>query len=269
MQIPLYQIDAFAARPFEGNPAAVCPLEKWLPDKVMQAIAAENNLSETAFFVPTDDGFHIRWFTPASEVDLCGHATLASAYVLFSRLGYDRDEIAFTSRSGMLRVRRDGARLVMDFPTQPASPCDTPQSIVEAFGRQPRECLKSEDYLVVFEDEAHVRAVEPDFAALMRLGLRGVIITAPSSRYDFVARFFAPKLAVPEDPVTGSAYTQLAPYWAGRLGKKKFSARQLSQRGGDVACELAGDRVHIAGSAAAYLQGRIEIPLLDEGGLKP
>ncbi len=268
MQIPLYQIDAFAARPFEGNPAAVCPLEKWLPDEVMQAVAAENNLSETAFFVPTRDGFHIRWFTPASEVDLCGHATLASAHVLFDHLGHEEGEIVFASRSGPLRVRKDGAHLVMDFPAQPATPCDTPPAIVRAFGRQPRECLKSEDYLVVFEDASDVRAAQPDFAALTELDLRGVIITAPSSHHDFVARFFAPKLAVPEDPVTGSAYTQLAPYWADRLGKQKFCARQLSRRGGEVTCEVVGDRVFIAGTAVPYLRGHIEIPLPAGGDVK-
>jgi len=269
MKIPIFQVDAFAAQPFEGNPAAVCPLERWLPDEVMQAVAAENNLSETAFFVPTPDGFHIRWFTPASEVDLCGHATLASAHVLFRRLGYAKQEIVFESRSGRLRVKADGRRLVMDFPAQPPAPCDTPAALIEAFGRRPQQCLKAEDYLAVFENESDVRTAEPDFAALTKLDLRGVIITAPSDRWDFVARFFAPKLAVPEDPVTGSAYTQLAPYWAGRLGTNSFRARQLSRRGGDVACELDGDRVRIAGGAVVYLQGRIELPPQARKGGQP
>jgi PhzF family phenazine biosynthesis protein len=259
MEIPLYQIDAFASRLFEGNPAAVCPLGGWLPDDMMQSIATENNLSETAFFVPEGDGYHIRWFTPASEVDLCGHATLASAYVLFAVLGCKADRIAFDSRSGTLTVTRDGQWLVMDFPAQPPVPCDVPKEIVAAFHTPPVGCLKSEDYMVVFQGERHIASANPDFEQLKELDLRGVIITAPSNRYDFVTRFFAPKLGVPEDPVTGSAYTQLAPYWASRIGSRKFSAKQLSPRGGEVTCEVVEDRVLISGKAVTYLEGKITI----------
>ncbi len=259
MEIFLYQIDAFASRLFEGNPAAVCPLEDWLPDETMQAIAAENNLSETAFFVPEGSGFRIRWFTPVSEVDLCGHATLASAYVLFNILGYQNDRIEFQSKSGLLAVTRDHEWLVMDFPAQPPRPCDVPEEIANAFDANPIECLKSEDYMVVFELEGDIESAEPDFELLKKLDLRGVIITAKSDRYDFVARFFAPQYGIPEDPVTGSAYTQLAPYWASKTGLKKFRAKQLSPRGGELTCELKDDRVLIAGKAIKFLEGKIHI----------
>ncbi|MCP4687473.1 MAG: PhzF family phenazine biosynthesis protein [Desulfobacterales bacterium] len=259
MEISLYQIDACASKLFEGNPAAVCPLEEWPSDEIMQSIAAENNLSETAFFIPRGDGFHIRWFTPVSEVDLCGHATLASAYVLFDILGYKGDKVAFDSRSGTLTVTRDNDRLVMDFPAQPPVSCDIPREILQAFNITPVECLKSEDYLVVFERESDVESAGPDFDRLQKLDLRGVIITAKSSRHDFVARFFAPKYGVPEDPVTGSAYTQLAPYWASQTGKKRFNAKQVSSRGGELTCEIVGDRVLISGKAVKYLEGKIEI----------
>ena len=257
MEISLYQIDAFASELFKGNPAAVCPLDKWLPDHIMQSIAAENNLSETAFFVPKDNGFHIRWFTPLSEVDLCGHATLAAAYVLFNILGFKKDRIEFDSKSGMLSVVEDDGWLVMDFPAQPPVPCDIPAEIVKAFNISPIECLKSEDFIVVFEREIDIEKIDPDFEALKKLNLRGVIITAKSSRYDFVARFFAPKYGIPEDPVTGSAYTQLAPYWASKLGPKKFSVKQMSSRGGELTCEIVDDRVFISGQAIKYLEGKI------------
>lgn len=259
MKIPLYQIDAFASKLFEGNPAAVCPLDTWLPDGIMQSVAEENNLSETAFVVPKGDGFHIRWFTPASEVDLCGHATLAAAYVLFNILGYRRDKIEFDSQSGILTVTKDGEWLVMNFPAQPPVPCDIPDQIVGAFGIKPVECLKSEDLVVVFECEEDIASANPDFGQLMELDLRGVIITATSSRYDFVARFFAPKYGIPEDPVTGSAYTQLAPYWASKLGSKRFSVKQMSSRGGELTCEWVGDRVLISGKAVKYLEGEVRI----------
>jgi PhzF family phenazine biosynthesis protein len=258
MEIPLYQIDAFASELFEGNPAAVCPLDEWLPDEIMQSIATENNLSETAFFVPEGDGFHIRWFTPVSEVDLCGHATLATAYVLFNILGHKKDKIEFDSRSGILAVTKDNERLVMDFPAQPPVPCDIPEEIVKAFDTAPVECLKSEDYIVVFEDEKDIESADPDFVQLKKLDLRGIIITAKSSRYDFVARFFAPRYGIPEDPVTGSAYTQLAPYWVLKMGSKKFSVKQLSSRGGELTCEMVGDRVYISGKAIEYMEGKIK-----------
>jgi PhzF family phenazine biosynthesis protein len=259
MKLPIYQIDAFADQPFTGNPAAVCPLDAWLPDELMQSIAGENNLSETAFFVAEGDGYRIRWFTPTSEVDLCGHATLATAYVLFHCLDYDGDTIAFASKSGRLTVMRDGELLVMNFPAQPPVPCDTPEPIRRAFGIEPAACLKSEDYLVVFEHEAQVLAAEPDLEQLRKLDARGVIITAPSTEYDFVSRFFAPKFGIDEDPVTGSAHCILTPYWAKRLNKSTLQARQLSKRGGEVMCELKGERVSIAGRAVLYLQGEYEL----------
>ena len=261
MELSLYQIDAFASKPFEGNPAAVCPLDEWLPDHLMQSIAQENNLSETAFFIPTDKGFHIRWFTPTSEVDLCGHATLASAYVLFNILGYKNDKVEFNSKSGILTVTKNNEWLVLNFPAQPPVLCDTPKEILKAFDIAPIECLKSEDYIVVFEREIDVESAQPDLEQLKKLDLRGVIITAKSSRYDFIARFFAPKYGVPEDPVTGSAYTQLAPYWASKIGSKRFHVKQVSSRGGELSCEIVDDRVLISGKAVSYLEGKIKIEI--------
>ena len=255
----IFQVDAFAKNVFEGNPAAVCPLDEWLPDVLMQSIAEENNLSETAFFVPKGEGFHIRWFTPKSEVDLCGHATLAAAYVLFNILGYKRDKIEFDSKSGILAVTKNNEWIVMDFPAQPPVSCDIPKEIVEAFDIAPIECLKSEDYVVVFEREIDIESANPDFGQLIKLDLCGVIITAKSTRYDFIARFFAPKYGIPEDPVTGSAYTQLAPYWASKIGSKRFSVKQVSSRGGELTCEIVEDRVLISGKAITYLEGKIDI----------
>lgn len=259
MELPLYQIDAFTSELFKGNPAAVCPLDRWLTDELMQSIAEENNLSETAFFVPKGDGFHIRWFTPKSEVDLCGHATLATAYVLYQILGYRKDHIAFDSRSGNLTVTKDNQWLTMDFPAQPPAPCNIPDEIVKAFNTAPIECLKSEDLIVVFAHEADVESAKPDFGQLMKLDLRGVAITARSDRWDFIARFFAPKYGIFEDPVTGSAYTQLAPYWASRIGSKKFHVKQVSSRGGELTCEVVDDRVYISGMATKYMEGKISL----------
>ncbi|MEJ2453001.1 MAG: PhzF family phenazine biosynthesis protein [Candidatus Thiodiazotropha sp.] len=261
MELTIYQVDAFATAPFEGNPAAVCPLTNWLDGALMQRIAMENNLSETAFFVPTDSGYHIRWFTPAHEVDLCGHATLASAHVLFNHLGYEAQQIAFESRSGILRVRQSGDGLEMDFPAQPPKSCPTPEAIVDAFADTPVECLAAQDYIVVFADEASVMRAQPNMTQLKRLDLRGVAITAKSTQYDFVTRFFAPKYGIDEDPVTGSAFTQLAPYWARRLNKLKMTAKQVSQRGGTVVCKSTPDRVLISGNAATYLIGRIALKM--------
>lgn len=259
MEISLYQIDAFTSKLFKGNPAAVCPLDDWLPDEIMQFIAKENNLSETAFFVSKGNSYHIRWFTPVSEVDLCGHATLAAAYVLFNILDYKRDKIKFDSKSGMLTVTKDNEQIVMDFPAQPPVKCDIPKEITEAFDIIPVECLKSEDFIVVFEREFDIEAANPDFEQLKKLDLRGVIITAQSYHYDFVARFFVPKYGIPEDPVTGSAYTQLAPYWAAKIGSKKFRVKQMSSRGGELTCEVVDDRVFISGKAIKYLEGKIKI----------
>ncbi|MDX8413226.1 MAG: PhzF family phenazine biosynthesis protein [Mariprofundales bacterium] len=259
MNIPIYQVDAFADAPFTGNPAAVCPLDAWLPDVMMQAIAAENRLSETAFFVPSQEGFQIRWFTPLMEVDLCGHATLAAAHVLFNRLDYGDETVLFTSKSGPLKVSHHDDQLVMDFPAQPALACAVPLPIQEAFSAAPIACLKAEDYIVVLADEGAVLAARPNLSALKKLDLRGVIITSLATKYDFVSRFFAPKLGIDEDPVTGSAHTQLAPYWAAALGRSHLCAKQLSARGGVLSCEVVDQRVMIAGRAVIFMQGMIDL----------
>jgi len=260
MRLPIFQIDAFAGRPFTGNPAAVVPLDRWLPDATLQAIAAENNLSETAYFVPDADGFELRWFTPAVEVELCGHATLASAYLLYRRLGYDRPEVHFRTRqAGVLVVRPDGRRFELDFPSRPPQPVAVPPTLATALGRAPEAVLAARDYLAVYEDEASMRALAPDMAALAGLDRFAVIATAPGTDCDFVSRFFAPAKGVPEDPVTGSAHCTLVPYWATRLGKDALHARQVSARGGELWCRLDGDRVLIAGEAVLFLEGTIEI----------
>lgn len=259
MKLDIYQIDAFATKAFEGNPAAICPLQSWLPDTTMQAIAAENNLSETAFVVPNGSSFDLRWFTPTTEVALCGHATLAAAYVYYELLGYTQDEIAFNTQSGVLTVAKRGTLLQMNFPAQPPTPLAIPPQIEQAFALRPLACLKFTDIIAVFESEAAVRAAQPDQALLKTLDCRGIIITSIATDYDFVARFFAPKAGIAEDPVTGSAFTQLVPYWAKQLGKSSFRAKQVSQRGGEVLCELQGDRVLISGRAVKFMQGTIEI----------
>ncbi len=259
MKLPLYQVDAFTSEVFRGNPAAVVPLERWLDDEILQWIAAENNLSETAYFVREPEGFRIRWFTPMVEVALCGHATLASAWVLFSKLEPGRDAVTFASRSGPLTVTREDGRLVLDFPARPATAWEAPPALAAALGAAPLETLRAMDVLLVFGDEARVRALRPDFGALAKVDTRGVIVTAPGKDADFVSRFFAPRVGVPEDPVTGSAHCTLVPYWAARLGKSALHARQVSARGGELWCELRGDRVRIAGQAAPYLTGTIEV----------
>ena len=259
MKLKLYQIDAFANNVFEGNPAAICPLDKWLPEDLMQAIAAENNLSETAFFVKNKKGYEIRWFTPTTEVDLCGHATLASAFVIFNILNEQCNEIYFDSKSGILSVKKNNDLLVMNFPAQPIVFCETPTAINEAFAVKPGRCARREDYILIFDNEADVINAAPDMALLSQLDLRGVAITAPATQYDFVVRFFAPKCGIIEDPVTGSAYTQLAPYWAEVLGKQQLRAKQVSLRGGEVACSVAGNRVVIAGKAVKYMEATIEV----------
>jgi PhzF family phenazine biosynthesis protein len=237
----------------------VCPLQEWLPDETLQSIAAENNLSETAFFVPTEEGFLIRWFTPTREVDLCGHATLASAWVLFNHLDYAGVRISFQSWSGLLTVERRQDWLEMDFPSQPPRACDMPELIRTAFEVMPIACLENQDYILVFDDEADVIGAKPDMSALRDLDLRGVAITARSRAYDFVVRFFAPRYGIDEDPVTGSAFTQLIPYWSGVLGKSKLTAKQVSRRGGEVSGAMAADRVKILGRAASYLIGTIRL----------
>ncbi len=261
MELTLYQVDAFAKEPFEGNPAAVISLETWLPDDLMQSIAEENNLSETAFFVPTKTGYHIRWFTPTMEVDLCGHATLAAAFVLFNFLGCNKGMIVFDSKSGKLTVLQKGDWLVMNFPAQTPTHCNIPDEVIRAFNKKPIVCLRSVDYILVFETESDVSSIRPDMDYLKKLDLRGVVITAESKQYDFVSRFFAPKYGIDEDPVTGSSHTQLVPYWAERLGKTKLTAKQVSRRGGELVCEIQNDRVLISGMAAKYLEGRIVISI--------
>ncbi len=259
MKLRQFQVDAFASRRFEGNPAAVCPLKEWLSDDLMQSIAAENNLSETAFFVPAQSGFHLRWFTPVAEVDFCGHATLASGHVLFDALDYEKQSVVFETRSGEMTVERSGKLYVMNFPAQPPKPCSPPKALIEALGAKPTEVLAADDYLAVFESQAVVQSLAPDFARLGDLDLRGVIATAPGDDHDFVSRFFGPKLGIDEDPVTGSAHCELTPYWSQRLSKKQLRARQISRRGGDVLCEIAGDRVRLKGSAVTFMVGEIEI----------
>lgn len=259
MELTLYQVDAFANRPFEGNPAAICPLNEWLPDALMQSIAAENNLSETAFFVKKDNAYQIRWFTPVNEVDLCGHATLASAFVIFNSPGCRENEISFESRGGLLTVKRNKDQLEMNFPAQPPLKCEVPQQILDAFEEPPIECLKSVDYIVVFGNENSVLTAAPNLSAICELDLRGVAITSKSTEYDFVTRFFAPKHGINEDPVTGSAFTQLIPYWSGKLNKTDLKAKQVSRRGGQVACKYCGERVTISGKAAKYMVGTIEV----------
>jgi PhzF family phenazine biosynthesis protein len=260
MRLPIYQVDAFADRIFAGNPAAVVPLAEWLPDATLQAIAAENNLAETAFFVRRGDAYDLRWFTPVVEVDLCGHATLASAHVVFRFIEPERRRVAFETRqAGTLVVTRQGDELAMDFPGWPPEPVESPSSLAVALGRNPSEVLASRDFLAVYDKAADVAAIKPDFAALRRLD-RAVIVTAPGSgEVDFVSRFFAPRAGIDEDPVTGSAHCQLIPYWAKRLGKTRLAARQLSPRGGALSCALEGGRVTIAGQARLYLEGTITV----------
>jgi predicted PhzF superfamily epimerase YddE/YHI9 len=260
MRLPIYQIDAFTDRLFGGNPAAVCPLQTWLPDATMQSIAAENNLAETAFFVPDAADFALRWFTPTVEVDLCGHATLAAAHVVFEYLQPQRESVRFqTLKAGTLSVSRRDGMLVMDFPVRPPVPCPPPAGLLAALGGTPREVWKARDHLVVYDSAAEIAALTPDLGALAAVDCWAAIVTAPGDDdTDFVSRFFAPAQGVPEDPVTGSAHTTLVPYWAKRLGKTALTARQLSRRGGLLHCALRGERVDIAGKAVTYLTGQIE-----------
>lgn len=261
MKIPMWQVDAFAAEVFAGNPAAVCWLEDWLADDVLQAIAAENNLSETAFLVPRGDEFELRWFAPAKEVALCGHATLAAAKVLFDRRGWKEELIRFRTRQrGVLAVAKNGEWFEMDFPALPARPVATPAGLAVALGAEPRQVLAStDDWLAVLDDEATVRNLKPDLAAVAKFNCRCLVPTARGDAVDFVSRAFAPRYGIPEDPVTGSAHCALAPYWAGGLGKNELRAFQVSARGGEVRCRLAGDRVKLAGQAVVYLEGTIDV----------
>jgi len=257
----IYQIDAFANRLFTGNPAAVCPLNEWLPDELMQNIAAENNLSETAFLVKIQEGYEIRWFTPTIEVDLCGHATLASAYVLMEHLNIEGNEVVLQSpRSGKLTVRREDNRYILNFPADICTPVAPPTELLESLNRIPLECYKGKtDYMLVFKDQAQIIDLNPDFNLLKKVPARGIIVTAPGDDCDFVSRFFGPQAGVDEDPVTGSAHTTLTPYWANRLNKTNLIAKQLSKRGGTLYCQHLKDRTEIGGTAVTYMIGQLTI----------
>lgn len=257
MEIPVYQVDAFTSRMFGGNPAAVCPLAEWLPDQTMQAIAAENNLSETAFFVRDGDRYGLRWFTPVIEFDLCGHATLAAAHVILNYLAPGGQEVVFDSRSGELVVRRQGERLCLDFPSRPPERCAVHPRLIEGLGAHPAEVLAARDYMVVYSSPDDVVGLKPDFGILAALDRSAVIVTAPGRDVDFVSRFFAPADGFNEDPVTGSAHCTLIPYWSRRLGKTTLRARQVSSRGGELFCEDRGERVWIAGCSVLFLKGTI------------
>ncbi len=260
MRIPIYQIDAFARHPFEGNPAAVCPLERWLDESLMQQIAQENNLSETAFFVHEAGVYHIRWFTPQCEIDLCGHATLASAYVIHEFLNDSSPVLTFHCKIGTLQVLREADRLVLDFPARPAQKLSVDETVARAFdlnGKVTEMASVGEKILIEVADEATVATLKPDFAALLALPYKGFYVTSRGIAVDFVCRMFAPAVGIDEDPVTGSAYTTLGPWWAERLQKSTMSARQISARGGDVYVSITGERVHIGGYAVCVLQGAL------------
>lgn len=262
MKIPLYWIDAFSRKAFRGNPAGVCPLKEWLPDPLMQQIAFENGIAETAFFVPVSEGrYHLRWFTPKLEVDLCGHATLASAFVVLNELQPSSSQVIFDSKSGPLLVNRREERLELDFPARPAQPVQEPPSaLIKAVGGTAREIRSTLNaYLFAYDTAEEVAALSPDFRILRGLGDVRVLATAPGKDCDFVSRYFAAGAGVDEDPVTGSAHCTLVPYWAERLGKTTFHARQISARGGELWCELSSPRVKIAGHAVMYLRGSIEL----------
>ncbi|MXV16418.1 PhzF family phenazine biosynthesis protein [Hufsiella ginkgonis] len=259
--IAIYQADAFTSHLFGGNPAAICPLDEWLPAPQMQKIAAENNLAETAFFIHQGNDFELRWFTPEYEIDLCGHATLASAHILFTALGYNRDTIHFhTLKAGTLTVTREGDKYSLNFPSRVAEKAEAPEFLLEAMGaKRPLEILKSRDYMLVYESEDDIVNLKPDFNLLSKVNTVGVIATAPGRSSDFVSRFFAPGAGINEDPVTGSAHCNLIPYWAEKLGKTELHAFQVSARRGELWCALKGDRVTMAGNAVTYLKGEIYV----------
>ncbi len=259
MKMTIYQVDAFTDHVFGGNPAAVCPLHRWIDESLMLSIAGENNLSETAFFVKTNAGFEIRWFTPELEIDLCGHATLATAHVLFQHLQYDRAEIEFVYAGGKLAVVREDQLIKMDFPAVPAAPTATTEGLLRSMKLAPLEAFKARDYMLIYDSEEDIASLTPDFAEMAKINTVGIIATAPGRDVDFVSRFFAPKAGINEDPVTGSAHCTLIPYWADRLGKSTLSALQLSKRRGDVQCAYLGERVMIAGQAVTYMQGEIYV----------
>ncbi len=257
----IYQVDAFTSMVFKGNPAAICPLEQsWLPDEIMQNIAIENNLSETAFYIQSNKGYEIRWFTPKGEVDLCGHATLATAHVLFMHENYSEDTIVFSSRSGVLRVNKNNEYYVLDFPKDIITKVENSNELLSCFNLAPIEIYRGKmDYMFIFKNEYEVETVKPNFANISKLKARGIIVTAKGNNHDFVSRFFAPNCGVNEDPVTGSAHTSLVPYWSNKLSKSKLNAIQLSERKGELICELEDNRIKIAGKATTYLIGTIFI----------
>ncbi len=260
MKLEIYQVDAFAGAVFEGNPAAVCPLDEWLDADLMQKIAFENNLSETAFFVKKDAVYEIRWFTPTLEIDLCGHATLASAFVIFDVLKLETETVKFHShKSGELSVDKKDDLFILDFPSRPVAECEIPEGLIEAVGKEPKEVYKSRDYFLVYETEQEIADIKPDFAKLLELDAHAFIVTAKGDSCDFISRFFAPEVGVFEDPVTGSAHCNLIPFWAERLGKNKLFAKQISQRGGELFCELKDDRVKIGGKAVLYMKGEVYV----------
>jgi PhzF family phenazine biosynthesis protein len=261
MRTPIFQLDAFTARRFAGNPAAVMPMSSFPEDAVLQAIAAENNLSETAFLVPENGDYRLRWFTPTTEVPLCGHATLASAAVVMERLEPGCSSVTFHSASGTLMVKRADQNYVMDFPSRPSERIAPPAGLAEALGAIPIEvCVNAFNYLALLESERVVRELAPDMTSLARIDRSGVIVTAPvDGIYDFVSRYFAPAKGIPEDPVTGAAHCMLAPYWSTRLEKTEFRAYQASRRGGEVICRLVGNRVELEGTCVFYLEGEVEI----------
>ncbi|MBN8249632.1 MAG: PhzF family phenazine biosynthesis protein [Verrucomicrobia bacterium] len=258
--MPYFQVDAFTDRLFSGNPAGVCVLPEWLPDTLLQSIALENGLSETAFLVRGEAVRRLRWFTPTVEVDLCGHATLAAAHVLYRHFACDEAVLTFQTRSGPLSVTRSGDLLCLDLPSRPGVSCTPPADLIAGLGRTPVVVARSRDYLAVLESEREVRELRPDLDALGRLDCLGVIVTAPGESCDFVSRFFAPRAGVPEDPVTGSAHCTLAPWWADRLGRQQLHARQVSRRGGELFCTVRGERVEVAGRAVTYSAAVLEVP---------
>ena len=259
MSIPYYHVDAFTAGVFSGNPAGVCLLTDWLPDALLQSIAAEINLAETAFVAQRDSYFDLRWFSPTMEIDLCGHATLAPAHVIFRHLGYRGSAVKFQTRSGMLVVSRNEDILTLDFPARPAVACAAPVELIEGLGATPSATAKARDYLAIFDSEQTVRNLRPDFAALTRLDCLGIIVTGPGEHCDFVSRFFAPRAGILEDPATGSSHCTLIPYWAQRLGRQQLRALQVSPRGGEFYCEDRGERVGIAGRAATFATGFLHV----------
>jgi PhzF family phenazine biosynthesis protein len=263
MNIPIYQVDAFTNQPMRGNPAAVCPLDEWLAAETMQKIAAENNLAETAFFVKRDSHYELRWFTPTTEINLCGHATLASGYVIFNCLNLEDKVVNFISPiSGPLSVEKQGDVLVLDFPAFSVNEIAAPAGLVEAIGKKPRQIWETQGgriAMLLFENEEDIKSIQPDMAALSRIPYEAIIVTAKGVGSDFVSRVFGPRVGIPEDPVTGSTHCSLIPFWAERLGKEKLYARQLSRRGGELFCELSGDRVKIGGHAVLYLKGEIYV----------